>query len=311
MDVRIDALCFERDSRVVLDIPSLALRGGRTTAILGPNGAGKTTLLRLIAGLERPRSGRILIGDGVVQPRGRHDVAYVFQEHVFLSQPVRENIELGLRLRRVTRQERRARVAEAARMLGITDLLERRADRLSGGEGRRVSIARALCLRAPVALLDEPLGGLDPPTYARLLDDLPRLLEAFGSTNLLVTHDHREALRLAEDLVVIVDGRVGAAGAKKDVLPDPRSAAVAEILGYTVIDLNGHKAGVRPEALKPGPGAVHFRMAVERVVDVVDHYDLVGAIGNTRVRVPLPRGGPLPNPGDMFLLHTNGVCELD
>ena len=111
MNIRVDALRFERDARAVLDIPSLLVKGDRTTAILGPNGAGKTTLLRLIAGLERPSSGQILIGDTAVTRRGPREIAYVFQEQVFLSQSVRENIELGLRLRGIPKGERQMRAA--------------------------------------------------------------------------------------------------------------------------------------------------------------------------------------------------------
>jgi ABC-type sugar transport system ATPase subunit len=310
MDIRVEGLRFERDGRVVLDIPSLTLRRDRTTAILGPNGAGKTTLLRLIAGLERATAGRILVDGRVVKPRERPDVAYVFQEHVFLSQSVRENIELGMRVRRVAVDERRARIDEAVRLLGIAQLLGRRADRLSGGEARRVSLARALCLRSAVALLDEPLGGLDPTAYARLLDELPKLLEAFGSTTLLVTHDHREALRLVEDLVVIVDGRVRASGPKTDVMSNPRDAAVAQILGYVVLEAGGRKVAVRADSLEPGPGEVAFEMTVEQMVDLVDHDEVVGSIGAVRVRVRLSPHAPRPVAGALYLVHANRVADL-
>ena len=162
----------------------IRIRGGRTTAILGPNGSGKTTLLRAIAGLERANGGTVRAGGETVRA-GNH-LAYMFQEQVFLRDSVRANLELGLRLRGVGRNERRDRAGQAARLLGVDHLLERRADRLSGGEGRRVSIARALCLRAPFVLLDEPLEGLDQRTYSTLLSDLPALLAAFDATTLLV-----------------------------------------------------------------------------------------------------------------------------
>ena len=251
MDVQIEGLRFRRDDRVVLDIPSLRLRGDRTTAILGPNGAGKTTLLRLIAALERPSEGRILAGGIPVRPdiRTRQNVAYVFQEDVFLRQSVRENLELGLRLRGVLERERNERIDGAAHLLGIAHLLDRRADHLSGGEGRRASLARALCLRAPLVLLDEPLAGLDPATYARLLDELPQVLGAFGATTVLVTHDRHEALRLGQDLVVLVDGRVHAAGGKREVVLNPAGTAVAEILGYSVLIANGRRVAVRAGGL--------------------------------------------------------------
>jgi tungstate transport system ATP-binding protein len=307
MDVQIEGLRLERDDRVVLDIASLRLRGDRTTAILGPNGAGKTTLLRLIAALERPSTGRILAGGTPVRPdlRTRRNVAYVFQEHVFLRQSVRENLELGLRLRGVPRALRRERIDEAAHLLGIAHLLERRADRLSGGEGRRASLARALCLRAPLVLLDEPLAGLDPPTYARLLDELPQLLKAFGPTTVLVTHDRHEALRLGQDLVVLVDGRVHAAGGKCDVVLNPAGTEVAEILGYSVLVVEERRVAVRTGALELGPGPVEFWMIAEELVDLVDHREIVGRIGSVRVHVAAPAKAEMPQPGDRVLVHAD------
>ena len=310
MDVTIEGLRFERDGRVVLDIPSLVLCGDRTTAVLGPNGAGKTTLLRLIAGLERPASGRVLIGDEAVRPRRRADVSFVFQEQVFLSQTVRENLDLGLRLRGLRKEERASRVASAAALVGISHLLDRRADRLSGGEGRRASLARALCLRSPVALLDEPLAGLDPPTYVRLRDDLPGLLRAFGATTLLVTHDHREAMWLAEQLVVLVDGRVEAAGEKSAVISNPRCASVARMLGYAIIDSEGRRLAIRDGTLKIGEGAVTFRMTVDHVLEFADEAEIAGSIGTANVRVRV-WATDLPSVGASVLGHADRVCEVE
>jgi ABC-type sugar transport system ATPase subunit len=316
IEVRIEDLRFARGGRVVLDISALVLRSDRTTAILGPNGAGKTTLLRLLAGLERPADGRIRIArppahDCVDRPDGaRQSVAFVFQEDVFLRQSVRENLELGLRLRGVRKDERAARIHDAAHLLGIGHLLGRRADRLSGGEGRRASLARALCLHAPLVLLDEPLAGLDPPTYARLLDELPRVLGAFGATTVIVTHDRDEALRLGEDLVVLIDGRVRGAGAKREVVLHPADSAVAEILGYLVLDRNGHDVAVRTGALEPGPGAVEFDMEVEELLDLVDRREVVGRIGRVRAHVVVPAAAEMPRPGDRVLVHADWAYEL-
>ena len=309
MDVELEAVRAARDGRLVLDVPFLRIRAGRTTAILGPNGSGKTTLLRLVAGLDRPAAGSVRIGG--TSPIAAREVAYVFQERVFLRQSVRENLELGLRLRGVARDERRVRVAEAATLLGIAHLLDRGADRLSGGEGRRVSLARALCLRAPLVLLDEPLEGLDERTYSRLLDELPQLLAAFDATTLLVTHSPHEALRLADDLVVLVDGRVHASGDKRAVAANPRVREVAEVLGYSVLPLDGRIVAVPPGALTPGPGAAEFWVAVDGIVDLVHGREMLGRVGDIRVVVPLPAGWPAAAPGERVCVHANRTWELE
>jgi ABC-type sugar transport system ATPase subunit len=312
MTVQVEHLRLEREGRLVLDIPSLEMRGGRTTAVLGPNGAGKTTLLRLIATLDRPTAGRILL-DGRPPGADRHtrlDVALTFQEEVFLRQSVRDNLELGLRLRRLGRAERQRRVEEAADLLGIRALLDRRADRLSGGERRRASLARAVCLRAPLVLLDEPLAGLDPVTYRRLLDELPRLLGSLGATTILVTHDHEEALRLAQDVVVLIEGRVHAAGDKRDVVLHPPNAAAAQVLGYTILPAGNRQLAVLAGALKVGPGEVEFQMDVEELLDLVGHREIVGRIGNVRVRIGTPACRDLPRRGARLVVHADRACDV-
>jgi ABC-type sugar transport system ATPase subunit len=295
---------------VILSIPPLLFRHGRTTAILGPNGAGKTTLLRVIAGLERAEAGRIVAGGHDVGPTYRQDIAYVFQEHVFLRQSVRENLALGLKLRKIRPDERRERIQEAARLLSIEHLLDRRADHLSGGEGRRAGIARALCLRSPLMLLDEPLSGLDPATYARLLDELPRLVRASGAASIIVTHNYLEALRLADDLVVLVEGRVRASGDKTAVFLQPADAVVAELLGYVVLRVGGRCVAVRPDAIYPGPGQVEFTVDVEHVFDLVERQAIVGSSEGGRVHITLPPGMARPQHGDRMLMHADRVCEL-
>jgi putative spermidine/putrescine transport system ATP-binding protein len=312
MDVEIEGLRFERAGRVVLQIPSLKLHENRTTAILGPNGAGKTTLLRLVAALECPQEGIIRIGGRIIRPdvRIRQNVAYVFQEQVFLRQSVRDNLDLGLRLRGVHKTERTKRIEEAADMLGIAQLLDRGADCLSGGEGRRASLARALCLRAPLVLLDEPLAGLDPATHSRLLDELPKLLRAFGATTLLVTHDGDEALRLGQDLVVLLEGRVHAAGDKRDVALNPAETTVAEVLGYSVLFVEGRRLAVPPGALRFGTGPSQFWMVVEELLDLVDRREIVGWIGDVRVHVTAPTAAEMPKRGDRLLVHAVRACDM-
>lgn len=301
MQVAVEGLVFERDGRRVLDVPQLTVAHGTTTALFGPNGSGKTTLLRLIAGLERPWSGSVQLGDlrATRDPHFRQYFAYAFQEAVFLRGTVRANLELGLALRRVRSAERETRIHDVARECGVEHLLSRPARRLSGGEAQRVSLARALALRAPVTLLDEPLAGLDRVGRAQLLDDLPRLLATFATTTIIVTHDREEAFRLADDLVVLVDGVVRAAGPKGDIYRNPPDRRTAELVGYTVMPLNGTLRAVPAGALRLGSGPDTFVVVVDRVVDMGDHRHLLGHVLDAEVRVDvrLPSGIDLPPTG--------------
>ena len=308
-DVTLAGVRVELQGRLVLDVPSLVMRGGRTTAVLGPNGSGKTTLLRVIAGLRRPRAGTVRVGGAT--PAQSPDLAYVFQEQVFLRESVRYNLELGLRLRRIGEVETRERVDEAVRLLGVEHLLDRRADRLSGGEGRRVSLARALCLRAPLVLLDEPLAGLDERAYTQLIDELPPILAAFKATTVFVTHSREEALRLADDLVVLIGGEVHVAGSARVVAANPRTPEVATVLGYTVLEAGGRPVAVGRGDLKLGSGRVQFAMTVDSVVGVAGSSEVVGRIGDARVRVPLAPESLMPEPGAQVVVSTETARPLE
>ena len=307
MDVHIENVRVKRSGRTVLEISSLHFHARQTTAILGPNGAGKTTLLRLIAGLERSRTGEVRVGGSPVQ---RGQVAYVFQEQVFLRKSVRANLELGLRLRGLPRTETHERIERALNLLGIAHLEARRADRLSGGEVRRVTLARALCLRAPLVLLDEPLAGLDEGSYAQLLDELPQLLAAFDATTLLVTHDRQEAIRLAQHLVVLVNGTVQVAGDKRDVVANPGVAQVAQLLGYTVLQSNGRLVAVPPGALRLGRGPVEWTMVVEDVLDLLESREVIGRVGDVRVRVECQTTFERVNRGGRLFVHAQKALDV-
>jgi ABC-type sugar transport system ATPase subunit len=300
MHVSVEGLRFARGGRLVLDIPSLQFVEGSTTAVFGPNGSGKTTLLRLIGGLERPTAGLVRIGNLPVNgdSASRQQVAFAFQEAVFVRGSVRRNLDLALKLRDVPAAQRTWRLTEAARECGLELLLDRPARQLSVGEAQRANLARALSLRAPVTLLDEPLSGIDRLTRVQLLDDLPRMLGTFAATTILVTHDREEAFRLADHLVVLVDGRVHAAGPKADVYARPPDQATAELLGYTVVSQDDRILGVPPGAWAIGGRGESFALAVERVVNMGNHLHVVGRVGRVRVDVRLRRGDAVPGRGE-------------
>lgn len=296
MNVSVDSLRFQRGSRVVLEIPSLEFASGRVTALLGPNGSGKSTLLRVIAGLEKPAAGHVRFGGERISPRARNQaIAYAFQEAVFLSGSVRSNLELGLRLRKLPAEERARRLEGAARATGVESLLKRDAHALSGGEAQRSNLARALALRAPLTLLDEPLTGLDTSGRRQLTNALPGILREFTATSIVVTHDRDEALRIADDIVVLADGRVHAAGAKAAIAGHPPDTVTAELFGFSVVATESGRVAIAPRSLRPGPGPVTFSLAVEEVADVGTHHEVSGTINGSPVS--LAWDGELPAAG--------------
>jgi ABC-type sulfate/molybdate transport systems ATPase subunit len=309
MDIRFEDVDFRRDGRDVLAIPSLHISADRATAILGPNGSGKTTLLRLIAALERPSRGRVLVGGDVADTR-RRSVSIAFQKEVFLRGSLLENLVLGLTIRGWDRAEARDRAMEALRLLEVDGLADRRVDQISGGEGRRASLARALCLHAPVMLLDEPMAGLDGITYARLLDALPDLVGHSGATVVVVTHNPEEAFRLCDDIVILVNGRVRTAGAKHHVATNPGFRDVAEVLGYTVLSVAGRLIAIPEGAVTLATGPTELSALVDAVLDVVHEWDVIATIGTTRVHVRVPRSQIPPQPGDGIYLSARVMYDV-
>lgn len=298
MDVRAEGLRFARRNGFVLEVPDLTLAAGRVTVLLGPNGSGKSTLLRLAAALERPERGRITIGGRAVgrDRATRTAVTYAFQEPVFVAGSLRKNLGLALRLRGAATEAGWARMGAAIDACGIGHLLGRDARHLSGGESQRANLARALGLGAPVTLLDEPLAGLDAPAREGLLHDLPGLLRTFAATTVLVTHDRDEALRLGDDLVVMLDGRVRAAGPKRQVFLQPPDPETAAFLGHVVLEDGARVVAIRPGALTAGAGEVTFELVVEEVFDLATHREIVGTIGGARVAILAH--GEMARPGE-------------
>jgi thiamine transport system ATP-binding protein len=313
MEVAVEGLRFVRDGRTVLDIPTLHFPDGSTTAVFGPNGSGKTTLLRLVAGLEPPTAGRVRIGTGTVErtPQSRRSVAFAFQQAVFVSGTVRANLDLALRLRGIEPPAREWRIEEVSRECGIAGILERSARQLSGGEAQRVNLARALALRAPVTLLDEPLAGIDRLSRRQLLDEIPRLLTTFAATTLLVTHDREEAFRLADRLVILIAGAVRADGPKAEVYGRPPDRDVAALLGYTVVESDGWTVAVPAGGWRLGPGQPTFELVVERVVDMGDHRHVAGWVSGGRVDVRLQPGDRAPSPGERVAISARLPVPLD
>jgi spermidine/putrescine transport system ATP-binding protein len=213
---------------------SLEVELGEFVAFIGPSGCGKTTTLRLIAGLEQPTEGSIFIDGRLmtgVKPWER-DTPLVWQNFaLFPYLTVAKNVEFGLKMRKIDKQERRARVRRALEKVGIGELANRSIAQLSGGQKQRVGLARALVTDPRVLLLDEPLGSLDAHLRVRMQSELRLLQQELGITFVYVTHNQSEALAMADRLVVMDLGKIHQAGSPQEVYRTPRDRFVAEFVG--------------------------------------------------------------------------------
>jgi spermidine/putrescine transport system ATP-binding protein len=234
-------ILLEQLTKVFADVTAvdgieLHMPPGEFFTLLGPSGCGKTTTLRMIAGFERPTSGRIVLdGSDMAQvPPHRRNVNTVFQSYaLFPHLDVADNVAFGLKYQRATKAERQARTAEALALVQLTGFERRKPEQLSGGQQQRVALARALVLRPRVLLLDEPLGALDARLRKDLQVELKALQAELGITFVFVTHDQEEALTMSDRIAVMNGGRVEQAGSPRDVYEDPASVFVADFLGVS------------------------------------------------------------------------------
>ncbi|HEY1012821.1 MAG TPA: ABC transporter ATP-binding protein, partial [Herpetosiphonaceae bacterium] len=232
--IELDGLRKAYGRQQVLDGLTLAAAPGELLALLGPSGSGKSTILKLIAGIEEPDGGAILLGgaDVAAVPAHRRGAVLLFQgAYLFPFLNVADNIGFGLKLRGVGRRERQA---EAARMLELVELpgIESKYPRqLSGGQAQRVALARALVVRPRVLLLDEPLSNLDPPIRQALQDTIRRIQRELAVTTLLVTHDLGEAMAMADRIALLLAGNIEALGRPADLFHRPPTEAAARFVG--------------------------------------------------------------------------------
>jgi multiple sugar transport system ATP-binding protein len=232
--VGLEDVSKQYDGATAVDRLTLGAAPGEFVVLLGPSGCGKTTVLRLVAGLEKPSSGVIRIGDRIVNdvdPKDR-DVAMVFQSYaLYPHMSVARNVEFPLRARSVPHDERRALVAQVAKSLRLTELLERKPAQLSGGQRQRVALARAIVRRPSVFLMDEPLSNLDAQLRVEMRAEIAELHATLGVTVLYVTHDQVEAMTIGERIAVMDRGRLQQFGSPDEVHDRPQNAFVAGFIG--------------------------------------------------------------------------------
>jgi len=286
----------KRYGRVLaVDNLSLTIAEGEFFTLLGPSGSGKTTLLRMIAGFERPDSGRIELGgrDVTAVPPYARATNTVFQDYaLFPHMTVAANVEYGLKVRHVAREERRRRTDDGLTLVRLAGLGYRRPDQLSGGQRQRVALARAIVNQPEVLLLDEPLGALDLKLRQEMQLELKRIQRELGITFIYVTHDQDEALTMSDRVAVLAGGRIEQLGSPVDLYDHPANEFVAGFIGISnVIDLDGRRLVVRPERIRlldpdetPALGA-HVENGVV--------HDVTYAGMVTRYAVQLDRGGRL------------------
>ena len=236
---------------VALHPTDVSIADGEFIVIVGPSGCGKSTLLRLIAGLETPSAGRVLIGgrDVTVLEPAMRNLAMVFQSYALYPHlTVAENIAFPLRMARCTKMEIAAKVQDVAEMLELGPLLDRRPRALSGGQRQRVSIGRAIVRDPAVLLLDEPLSNLDAALRVRMRHEFARLHQRLGTTMIYVTHDQIEAMTLANRIVVMAHGRVEQIGSPLDLYRVPATIRVAEAIGSPAMNFLAVRIARRDDA---------------------------------------------------------------
>jgi len=277
---------------VALDNVSVSIPSGQLTALLGPSGGGKSTLLRIIAGLESADSGRVEIEgvDATRLPPQKRNVGFVFQHYAaFKHLSVRRNVAFGLEIRKRPKAEIRERVDELLALVHLEQFADRLPSQLSGGQRQRMALARALAVKPTVLLLDEPFGALDAKVRKELRDWLRRLHDEVNVTTVFVTHDQEEALEVADEIVVINEGRVEQVGSPDELYDQPANDFVMRFLG-PVTQLGDQL--IRPHDLRlyagpAEPGDVTGR--VTRITRIGFEMRVEVATDDQVVTVTLPR----------------------
>ncbi|KQS75389.1 sugar ABC transporter substrate-binding protein [Rhizobium sp. Leaf384] len=256
---------------------SITIEPGQLVTLLGPSGCGKTTTLRMLAGLEHPTSGQILIGgkDVTMLPANERDVSMVFQSYaLFPHMSSLDNVAYGLESSGMKRKEARERAEEGLKLVGLAGMGARLPAELSGGQQQRVAVARALVLEPQVLLLDEPLSNLDARLRRQVRTEIRELQQRLGFTAVYVTHDQDEALAVSDRIIIMKDGVIAQEGSPRDLYEAPASAFIADFMGEAnvvacdVIRVEGADATIRIGALehrvpsrnaRPGPAKLAVR----------------------------------------------------
>ena len=325
--IELEAIAKSWGETTALRAMNLHITAGSFCVLLGPSGCGKSTTLRIIAGLETATSGQVRIGgkDVTHLPPAERGIAMVFQNYaLFPHLSVRENIGFGLSVRKVPKAEADKRLSEAADLLGLSHLLDRKPGQLSGGQQQRVALGRALVAQAHVCLMDEPLSNLDAQLRQEMRAELRELQQRLGLTVVYVTHDQAEAMSMADQVVLLHQGKVEQCAAPREMYARPATTFAARFIGTPAMNLvqlqqglivgssvqtdvaQATTMGLRPEAVQWGEATHADSMAVQANVTGQEYLgaDVVlrCQVGTEQITVRAP-GSLLPQVGQSVQLH--------
>lgn len=265
------------DKKVVIDGVDLEIKDKEFIVLVGASGCGKSTILRMIAGLEEITEGEILIGDKKINniPPKDRDIAFVFQSYaLYPHMTVRENIAFGLKMRKVDKKTIEEKVQQAAKILDLTEYLDRKPKQLSGGQRQRVALGRAIVRNPKVFLMDEPLSNLDAKLRVQMRSEIKKLHEQLQTTFIYVTHDQTEALTMGDRIVVLDKGKIQQVDTPEEIYNNPQNTFVAGFIGSPQMnfidgsllgaDYQNLTVGIRPEKMVCG-GEINLSADVDIV----------------------------------------------
>ncbi|WP_058910051.1 ferric ABC transporter ATP-binding protein [Entomohabitans teleogrylli] len=327
-------------SNTVIDNINLAIPQGQMVTLLGPSGCGKTTVLRLVAGLEKPSEGQILIDGEDVTERSiqQRDICMVFQSYaLFPHMSLGENIGYGLKMLGTSKAEIKQRVREALALVDLDGFEDRFVDQISGGQQQRVALARALILKPKVLLFDEPLSNLDANLRRSMRDKIRELQKQFNITSLYVTHDQSEAFAVSDKVLVMNKGHIMQIGSPQELYRHPASRFMASFMGDAnlfpaafaddYVDIYGYRlarpahfasrgegtVGVRPEAITLGEqGDDSQRCVIRHVAYMGPQYEVIVEWHDQQILLQVNATRLQPNVGESYYLeiHPYGMFTL-
>jgi multiple sugar transport system ATP-binding protein len=301
-DITFEHVTKRFDEVVAVSDLNLQIAEQEFLVLVGPSGCGKTTALRMLAGLERITEGKIYIGDRLVNevPAKDRDLAMVFQSYaLYPHMSVYDNLAFGLSLRKLDKQEIRRRVAEAARILGIEDLLKRKPGQLSGGQRQRVAVGRAIVREPKAFLFDEPLSNLDAKLRVQTRAELTKLHERLGTTFIYVTHDQVEAMTMASRIAVLRDGILQQVGEPQELYRSPGNMFVAGFIGSPAMNFLDVAVQGKPGEMRVDAGPFSLTIPPEKSAGLSSYIGKKIVLGIRPESIhdsEFPRSGVVPAP---------------